>query len=66
MYFNKGFDSLDQVELVVAMEEKFDINISDDDSLKITTVLDAIQIMNNYYFKTKTSNSGIVQETQPK
>src|SRR5690349_17693743 len=38
-----GFDSLDQVELVVAMEEKFGINISDDDSLKIQSVLDAIQ-----------------------
>lgn len=46
-----GFDSLDQVELVVAMEEKFNINISDDESLKIQTVLDAIQIMHSNFLK---------------
>ena len=58
-----GFDSLDQVELVVAMEEKFGINISDDDSLKIQSVLDAIQIMHNYYLKEKV-NVGTVVEKQ--
>jgi hypothetical protein len=35
------------------MEEKFDLNISEDDSLKITSVLDAIQIFHDYYVKTK-------------
>jgi acyl carrier protein len=56
-----GFDSLDQVELVVAMEEKFDINISDDDSLKIQSVLDAIQIMHSYYLKQKVNVGSIVE-----
>jgi acyl carrier protein len=56
-----GFDSLDQVELVVAMEEKFGINVSDDDSLKIQSVLDAIQIMHSYYLKEKV-NVGTVLE----
>ena len=58
-----GFDSLDQVELVVAMEEKFGINISDDDSLKIQSVLDAIQIMHSNYVKEKV-NVGTVVEKQ--
>jgi NADH dehydrogenase (ubiquinone) 1 alpha/beta subcomplex 1 len=56
-----GFDSLDQVELVVAMEEKFNINISDDDSLKIQTVLDAIQIMHSYYLKEKVNVGSVVE-----
>jgi len=56
-----GFDSLDQVELVVAMEEKFDINISDDDSLKIQSVLDAIQVMHSYYVKQKVNVGSIVE-----
>lgn len=58
-----GFDSLDQVELVVAMEEKFGININDEDSLKIQSVLDAIQIMHGYYLKEKV-NVGTVVEKQ--
>ena len=59
-----GFDSLDQVELVVAMEEKFGINISDDDSLKIQSVLDAIQIMHNYYVKEKVNVGTIVEKQE--
>jgi hypothetical protein len=35
------------------MEEKFDLNISEDDSLKITSVLDAVQIFHDYYVKQK-------------
>ena len=38
-----GADSLDTVELVMAFEEEFDIEIPDEDSEKITTVGDAIQ-----------------------
>lgn len=56
-----GFDSLDQVELIVAMEEKFDINISDDDSLKIQSVLDAIQIMHSYFLKQKVNVGSVVE-----
>ena len=38
-----GADSLDVVELVMALEEKFDIEIPDTDAEKIITVNDAIQ-----------------------
>jgi acyl carrier protein len=37
-----GADSLDQVELIMAMEEEFDISIPDEDAEKITSVKDAI------------------------
>lgn len=36
-----GADSLDLVELIMAMEEKFDIEIPDEDAEKIVTVQDA-------------------------
>ena len=38
-----GADSLDIVELVMAMEEKFEIEIPDEDAEKIQTVGDAIK-----------------------
>ncbi len=38
-----GADSLDTVELVMAFEEEFDLEIPDEDAEKITTVGDAIQ-----------------------
>ena len=37
-----GADSLDRVELVMAFEEAFDIEIPDEDAEKIRTVQDAI------------------------
>ena len=37
-----GADSLDTVELVMAFEEKFDLEIPDEDAENITTVKDAI------------------------
>lgn len=37
-----GADSLDIVELIMAFEEAFDIDIPDEDAEKITTVKDAI------------------------
>ena len=37
-----GADSLDIVELVMAMEEEFDIEIPDDDAEKIQTIKDVI------------------------
>jgi acyl carrier protein len=37
-----GADSLDTVELVMALEEEFDIEISDEEAEKIQTVKDAI------------------------
>jgi len=41
-----GADSLDQVELIMAMEEEFDITIPDEDAEKIATVQDAIDYIN--------------------
>jgi acyl carrier protein len=37
-----GADSLDRVELVMAFEEAFDIEIPDEDAEKINTVQDAV------------------------
>ena len=44
-----GADSLDTVELVMAFEEEFDIDIPDEDAEKLTTVGEAIA-----YLKGKT------------
>ncbi|MDY0274212.1 MAG: acyl carrier protein [Desulfomicrobium sp.] len=43
-----GADSLDLTELIMAMEEEFDIEIDDEDAQKIATVQDAIN-----YIKSK-------------
>ena len=40
-----GADSLDQVELIMAMEEEFDLAISDEDAEKIATVQNAIDFI---------------------
>ncbi len=40
-----GVDSLTMVELVMAMEESFDIEIPDDDAEKIQTIGDAISYL---------------------
>ena len=45
-----GADSLDTVELVMAFEEEFDLEISDDDAQKMQTVNDVIE-----YLKDKVS-----------
>ena len=42
-----GADSLDIVELVMAFEEAFDIDIPDEDAEKIGTVKDAISYIEN-------------------
>jgi len=42
-----GADSLDTVELVMALEEEFDIEISDEDAEKIQTVKDAIEYVSS-------------------
>ena len=41
-----GADSLDTVELVMALEEEFDAEIPDEDAEKITTVQLAIDYIN--------------------
>jgi acyl carrier protein len=43
-----GADSLDVVELVMELEDEFDMEISDDDAEKISTVGDAVN-----YIKSK-------------
>ena len=42
-----GADSLDTVELVMAFEEEFDIEIPDDAAEKISTVKDAIDFISD-------------------
>jgi acyl carrier protein len=46
-----GADSLDTVELVMAFEEEFGIEIPDEDAEKITKVLDAVK-----YIEDKTAH----------
>ena len=41
-----GADSLDTVELVMAFEEEYDVEIPDEDAEKIRTVQDAINYLN--------------------
>ncbi len=43
-----GADSLDTVELVMALEEEFNLEISDEDAEKITTVKDAISYIQTH------------------
>ncbi len=42
-----GADSLDTVELVMALEEEFDTEIPDEEAEKITTVQQAIDFVNS-------------------
>lgn len=43
-----GADSLDTVELVMALEEEFSIEIPDEDAEKIVSVGDAIKYINEH------------------
>ena len=43
-----GADSLDQVELVMALEEEFKVEISDEDAEKIKTVQDAVSYITDH------------------
>ena len=43
-----GADSLDIVELVMAMEEEFDIQISDENAEQIKTVGDAVEYIGSH------------------
>ena len=42
-----GADSLDVVELVMELEDEFDMEISDDEAEKISTVGDAVNYINS-------------------
>ena len=43
-----GADSLDTVELVMALEESFDIEIPDEDAEKIKTVKNAVEYIDKH------------------
>ena len=43
-----GADSLDLVELIMAMEEEFGLEISDEDAEKIQTVQDAVNYITEH------------------
>ena len=42
-----GADSLDTVELVMAFEEEFDLEIADEEAEKISTVQEAVNYINS-------------------
>lgn len=50
-----GADSLDTVELVMALEEEFDIEIQDEDAEKITTIQQAIDYIESRVKESQTS-----------
>ena len=48
-----GADSLDTVELVMALEEEFHLEISDEDAEKIATVGDAVKYIDTHLKEAK-------------
>ncbi len=55
-----GADSLDKVELIMALEGEFDIQISDQEAEKITTVKDAINYVEKSGFEITKSKTNII------
>ena len=43
-----GADSLDQVELIMELEDQFDLTIADEDAEKIETIGDAIKYIEEH------------------
>ena len=52
-----GADSLDSIELAMALEEKFNLEIPDEDAEKMNTVEDVVK-----YIAVKTSRDSEIQE----
>jgi len=52
-----GADSLDSIELVMALEEKFNLEIPDEDAEKMNTVEDVVK-----YIEAKTNRDSELQE----
>ena len=46
-----GLDSLDAVETVVAMEEKFGVDLEDAEAMKIVSVKDAVTVFHKHKAK---------------
>ncbi len=40
-----GADSLDLVELLMTLEDEFNVNVSDEDAVKLKTVADIVKII---------------------
>jgi acyl carrier protein len=57
-----GFDSLDGVELVLAMEEYFGFDISNTEAEKITSVMDAIQVFHSHVVKRQSVVEGSAEQ----
>ena len=47
-FVDLGADSLDRVELTMALEEAFDVQITDADAEKIVTVRDAVEYIQKH------------------
>ena len=43
-----GADSLDQVELIMELEDQFDLNIPDDEAEKLQTIGDAVKYIEEH------------------
>ena len=43
-----GADSLDVVELIMALETEFDLEIADEDAEKVATVGDVVEYLRNH------------------
>lgn len=50
-----GADSLDTVELIMSLEEEFDIEIPDEEAEKIKTVQNVVDYIQNHLTKEKAS-----------
>jgi acyl carrier protein len=60
-----GADSLDTVELVMALEEEFETEIPDEDAEKITTVQQAIDYINSHKRFCHRAGIGAVEASMP-
>lgn len=47
LYKDLNFDSLDAVEIIVELEEKFKVELQDEDVEKFKTVKDLVKIVNS-------------------
>jgi acyl carrier protein len=46
-FIDLGFDSLDKIELLFAVEERFGVSIPDDIAAKMTSVSDVVAFLSN-------------------